>query len=163
MVLNNLFYIWAVLNCGAGLWEIYAFQNRYSLRLENRTLWEKISAGQIDIWNFWIEGWSEYCKVDSRYIPTSETSANYVWFFELVNAFLAPLFLIALIMKNYVILKLILGISVINCLGYFATLLIESIHCSLQSRYARGWMYPIYYLISGVWLIVPWMLYIQLQ
>lgn len=167
MALHILFYIWAIINFGAGLWEIYAFQNRYSLHLEKRTLWEKISAGQIDIRNFWIEGWSEYCKVDSRYIPTPQTSANYVWFFELLNAFLAPLFIIALLTKNYVILKLILAISIFNCLGYFATLLMESIHCSrhLQNaaQYAQWWMFPIYYLISGIWLIVPWILYIQLQ
>ena len=70
MILTNLFYIWAIVNILAGIWEVYAFANRHLLRLEHKTVWEKIADGngEITLANFWIEGWSEYCKVDSRYI-----------------------------------------------------------------------------------------------
>jgi hypothetical protein len=60
--------IWTIINFCIGIWEIYIFINRKSLKLESKTLWEKIDNDQITFTNFWIEGWSEYCKVDSRYI-----------------------------------------------------------------------------------------------
>jgi hypothetical protein len=166
MIPTHAMWLWAILNLGAGIWEIYAFQNRNKLKLETITLWEKISKCQINIRNFWIEGWSEYCKVDSRYIYK-----QYVWGFELLNAVLAIMFIIALTCKSYITLKLVLGISIINCLIYFITLFwevyfsssIENIIKENMKKYAKKWMFPIYYLISGIWLIVPWWLYIHLQ
>ena len=73
MIQNNLFYfwIWAVVNILAGLWEIYAYSNRSQLSLTKTTLWQNIADGKVNIANFWIHGWSEYCKVDSRYIIKS--------------------------------------------------------------------------------------------
>lgn len=152
--------IWGIVNLGAAVWEIYAYSNRNQLKIEKTSLWEKISRSQININNFWIEGWSEYCKVDSRYIYH-----QYVWFFELLNAFLAFVFIYALITNNYLLIKAILGISVINCIGYFVTLFLETITCRniANLKYTKWWMFPVYYLISGIWLIIPWMLYIQLQ
>ena len=169
MIPTHAFWLWAIINLFAGIWEIYAFQNRNKLKLETLTLWDKIADGRINVRNFWMEGWSEYCKVDSRYIYK-----QYVWFFELLNAFLAVIFIIALLKKSYITLKIILGISVINCLLYFITLFWETFF-SLDARnngniikenmkkYAKQWMFPVYYLISGIWLIVPWWLYIHLQ
>lgn len=163
-------YIWAIVNIGAGLWEIYAFRNRHLLKLESITLWEKLmNTKSINIYNFWIEGWSEYCKVDNRYL---RKPVSYVWFFELLNAGMAFVFLWALIAKQYYIVKLILGIGIINCLAYFATLIWEVImQCHLENNLenrsekyskliiekekAKWWMFPIYYLISGIWLIMP--------
>ena len=158
MISLTNFWIWAILNICAGKWEIYAFHNRDKLTLETATLWDKLDKGQINISNFWMEGWSEYCKVDARYIYK-----QYVWFFELLNAFLAVVFIFALLNKSYIMLKLILGISIINCLLYFITLFWE-VFFSLDARniirenmkkYAKQWMFPFYYLISGIWLIVP--------
>mgnify|MGYP003351785351 CR=1 FL=1 len=71
------FYIWAILNLLVGIWEIYAFQNRDKLILDDTSFWNTSGFR----YNFWIDGWSEYCKVDSRYIYR-----QYVWFFELLNA-----------------------------------------------------------------------------
>jgi len=166
MIPTHAMWLWAILNLGAGIWEIYAFQNRHKLKLETITLWEKISKGQINIRNFWMEGWSEYCKVDSRYI-----FKHYVWIFELLNAVLAIVFILALTCKSYITLKLVLGISIINCLMYFITLFWENSISSgtgniikeNMKKYAKQWMFPIYYLISGIWLIVPWWLYIHLK
>ena len=136
----------------------------------------KIIKSQITLSNFWIEGWSEYCKVDSRY--TREFAAGgYVWYFELLNAFLAVIFIFALAFGYITIIKIILLIGIVNCLGYFATLVLETwlcqaktlflakgsgcirIPCRLDRRFSRWWQYPAYYLISGIWLLVPWCLY----
>ena len=81
MKLQNSLWLWAVVNMLAGIWEVYAYKNRNQLKLETTTLWEKIARSEINIRNFWMEGWSEYCKVDSRYIIK-----QYVWGFELLNA-----------------------------------------------------------------------------
>ena len=189
------FCIWAIINLAAGIWEVYAYLNRARLKLEFETVWEKMSKKQITLSNFWLEGWSEYCKVDSRY--TREfSSGGYVWYFELLNAFLAVLFIFALAFGFINIIKIILLIGIINCLGYFATLALEMwgcqaktlflaqgsgcecipcrqaktlflaqgsgcirIPCRLDNRFSRWWQYPIYYLISGIWLLVPWCLY----
>jgi hypothetical protein len=170
--INSQLWIWAIANLFAGIWEIYAYSKRSQLTLEKRTLWDKIHSGQINIRNFWIEGWSEYCKVDSRYIIKP-----YVWKFELLNALLAVLFLFALGCKSYTSLKIILFISIINCLLYFITLFWEVYFCSDARKnsitknnsvkeniknYSKWWMLPTYYLISGIWLIVPLCLYMNI-
>ena len=146
------------INLGAGIWEVYAYLNRVRLKLESETVWEKMAKGDITLSNFWIEGWSEYCKVDSRY--TCEFYAGgYVWYFELLNAFLAVLFIFSLAFGYTDIIKMILIIGIINCLGYFATLALEIYICRIDNRFSRAWQYPTYYNISGVWLLVPWCLY----
>lgn len=162
---NSQLWIWVVVNLLAGIWEIYAYSKRSQLTLEKRTIWDKIHSGKINIRNFWMEGWSEYCKVDSRYIIKP-----YVWGFELFNACLAVLFLFSLGCKSYNTLKIILFISIINCLLYFITLFWEVYYFSdvrtgiMENikKYSKLWMLPIYYLISGIWLIVPLWLYMKL-
>jgi len=151
-------YIWAFCNILAGIWEIYAFINRDKLKIEKMTLWEKMAIpGKITLSNFWIEGWSEYCKVDSRYIYR-----QYVWFFELLNALIAPLFLIALLLNDIPVILFLLLVSIINCIFYFITLFIDSILCENITKYAKMWMFIIYYMISGIWLIIPSFLYLSL-
>ena len=151
-----LFYIWGIINLLTGFWEIYAFSNRHKLQLETTTIWEKISSGKINIYNFWLEGFSEYSKVDSRYIIKP-----YVWLFELINAFLSIVFMIFLMCKNYKLVKLILIISIINCIFYFLTLCIEiyvvkdKIIINNIKQYSQLWMLPIYYLISSIWIFIP--------
>lgn len=152
------FLTWAVVNLAAGIWEVYAYLNRSQLKLERETVWEKMAKGEITISNFWIEGWSEYCKVDSRYTRVF-SQGGYVWYFELLNAFLAVLFIFSLALEYINVIGIILAISIINCLGYFASLAIEAIQCHLDSRFSRRWQYPTYYLISGIWLLVPYCLW----
>jgi len=166
-------WLWAIVNLLAGIWEIYAFSKRSQLSLKKQTLWDKFDSNQITIQNFWIEGWSEYCKVDSRYIIKP-----YVWGFELLNAFIAILFIIALECKSYTTLKIILLISIANCLLYFITLFWEVYYLqdarknSITKKnivrenitnYSRWWMLPTYYLISAIWIIVPMWLYLSMQ
>ena len=156
--LHPAFTAWAIINLTVGIWEVYAYLNRARLKLESTTVWEKMAKGAITLSNFWIEGWSEYCKVDSRY--TREFCAGgYVWYFELLNAFLAVVFIFGLAFGCTNIIKIILLIGIINCLGYFATLALETYVCRLDNRFSRAWQYPAYYLISGIWLLVPWCLY----
>jgi hypothetical protein len=144
------FLAWGVINLFIGLWEVYAFNNREQLILEKRTIWEKIGKGEINIYNFWIEGWSEYCKVDSRYIYKP-----YVWVFELLNAIIAFLFLLGLILETPQVIRFLLILSIYNCMLYFISLLLENLYCQNNNKFARNWQFPIYYLISGIWIIVP--------
>jgi len=152
------FITWAIVNLGAGIWEVYAYLNRSQLKLQKETVWEKMLKGQINLENFWIEGWSEYCKVDSRYI-NDFFNGGYVWYFELLNAFLAVIFIFALALGYSGLIKKILFIGIVNCLGYFGSLVLETIACRLDGRFSQIWQYPTYYLISGIWLIVPYCLY----
>lgn len=152
------FITWAIVNLGAGIWEVYAYLNRSKLKLENETIWEKMGKGQINLKNFWMEGWSEYCKVDSRYMQEF-SKGGYVWLFELLNAFLAVVFIFSLVLGYSHVIKFILIIGIINCMAYFASLALEIWSCKLDTRFSRSWQYPVYYLISGIWLLVPYCLY----
>ena len=152
------FIFWAIINLAAGIWEVYAYLNRFTLTLARDTVWDKMARGQINLVNFWLEGWSEYCKVDSRYIQEF-SKGGYVWCFELLNAFLAVVFIFALALECHQIITMILLVGIINCLGYFATLAVETVYCRLDHRFSSGWQYIAYYLISGIWLLVPLCLY----
>ena len=158
-----IFWIWGIINLLTGIWELYAYNNRKKLKLETITIWEKINLGQINIYNFWLEGFSEYSKVDSRYIIK-----HYVWLFEIINAFISILFILFLISKNYELIKIILIISIINCLLYFLTLFLEIYEIKDKNiinnikKYSKHWMLPIYYLISSIWLFVPISLLIKI-
>lgn len=151
------FLIWAIVNLGAGIWEVYTYLNRNQLKFEYTTLWEKMAKGYITLSNFWIEGWSEYCKVDSRYL-CDFFQGGYVWWFELLNAVLAVVFIFALAFECIDIIRIILLIGIVNCVGYFASLAMETWMCRLDNRVSRWWQYPTYYSISGIWLLVPWCL-----
>jgi hypothetical protein len=151
-----IFWIWGIINLLTVIWEIYIYNNRHLLQLEKISIWDKIDKGKVNIRNFWVEGFSEYSKVDSRYIIK-----HYVWFFELINAFLSILFIILLSSHHYKLLNLILLLIIINCVLYFLTLFIEiyiikdvNIINNIKT-YAKPWMLTIYYLISSIWIFVP--------
>jgi len=171
-MIDNLFYFWSIFNLLVGIWEVYAFINRKQLVLSKDSIWKKISNGTTTIHTFWIDAWSEYCKVDSRYIKTY-SKYQYVWFFEILNFVLAILFILSILYlsskKKTSFLKTILIISIINCFCYYLTLVIEiynnnnnNIILENIKTYATTWMIPVYYLICSIWLIVPTILYIKL-
>lgn len=160
------FWTWGIINLLAGIWEIYAFTERKNLILEKKTLWSKMLDGTTNVKAFWLDAWSEYTKVDSRYIK-EYSPTQYVWTFELLNAILSILFIFSLFMKNLKFVKIILGLELINCIIYFTSLGIEAgtnkiISMNMQV-YASKWMFVIYYLICAIWLIVPFALFVMLK
>jgi len=161
-------YSWAIFNLFIGIWEIYIFIERNNLVLEKQSFWDKIRNGTIYINTLFIDAWSEYTKVDSRYIKQYSPS-QYVWIFELLNAFLAIVFIFVLIMKNIKWIIFILLLQLINCILYFLTLGIEIINSDNNiilnniNIYSSLWMIPVYYLISSIWIIVPMILIIVIN
>jgi hypothetical protein len=157
------FWTWAIINLLVGVWEVYTFKERSNLVLENQTIWSKMIKGEVTIKSFWLDAWSEYTKVDSRYIKEYSPS-EYVWAFELLNATLAVLFIVSLIMKKLKWIKWILGLQILNCFLYFLSLGIEagtnSTILNNMKTFASVWMFPVYYLICAIWLIVPIILYL---
>ena len=155
-----LFWLWAIFNLLIGIYEFYSYKNRDKIKLDNSSIWDrKIDRISINSnTNIFIESWNEYCKVDSRYIINP-----YVWTFELLNTVLATLFIIYLITKQIMFVKLILILQIINCSLYFFTLLLEYIYNDIFVKniktFAKTWMFPVYYGISSIWIILPLYLY----
>jgi hypothetical protein len=160
-----LFWFWAIFNLLIGIYEFYSYKNRNKLKLDNSSIWNrKIKSNNNNYSNninIFIESWNEYCKVDSRYIIKP-----YVWMFELLNMILATLFIITLIMNNLLFMKCILILQIISCSLYFFTLLLEFMYNDVFvnniKTYAKNWMFPIYYGISSIWIVLPLYLYSNL-
>jgi hypothetical protein len=165
MVSICLVWFWAIFNILIGIYEFYSYKNRDKIKLDNSSIWDrKIKNNDDDDdnkCNIFIESWNEYCKVDSRYIIKP-----YVWIFELLNLGLAALFIIFLITNQIVFVKLILILQIINCSIYFITLLLEFMYNNLFVKniktYAKAWMFPVYYGISSIWIVLPLYLYVKI-
>ena len=69
-------------------------------------------------------------------------------------------------MNNLLFIKGILILQIISCSLYFITLLLEYIYNDLFVKniktYAKNWMFPVYYGISSIWIILPLYLYSNL-
>ena len=160
-----LVWFWAIFNLLIGFYEFYSYKNRDKLKLDNSSIWNRnvkynnSNNSNDSNTNIFIESWNEYCKVDSRYIIKP-----YVWIFELLNLGLATLFIITLIMNNLLFIKGILILQIINCSLYFITLLLEFMYNDVFVKniktYAQNWMFPLYYGISSIWIILPLYIYI---
>ena len=163
MLFICLVWFWAIFNILIGIYEFYSYRNRDKLKLDNSSIWDKNvkDLNGADNNDIFIESWNEYCKVDSRYIIKP-----YVWFFELLNLGLATLFIIFLITNQIMFVKLILILQIISCSLYFITLIFEFIYNDVFIKniktYAKNWMFPVYYGISSIWIILPLYLYIKL-
>jgi hypothetical protein len=167
----NIVWVWAIFNLCIGMYEIYVYKNKHKLRLNqesiwnkciwNKCIWNKCIWNKKSIHNIFIEAWNDYCKVDSRYIYK-----HYVWIFELLNAGLSVLFIIALFMNKKICIKNILFLQIINCSLYFLTLVLEMLYnksfVETIKTYAKTWMIPVYYGISLVWIFIPYYLYSRL-
>ena len=155
-----IIWFWAIFNLLIGIYEFYSYKNRDKIKLDNSSIWDrKIDRISINSnTNIFIESWNEYCKVDSRYIINP-----YVWTFELLNTVLATLIIITLIINNLFCIKSILILQIINCSLYFFTLLLEYIYNDIFVKniktFAKTWMFPVYYGISSIWIILPLYLY----
>ena len=160
-----ILWLWAIFNLLIGIYEFYSYKNRNKFKLDNSSIWDRnvknnnSNDSNDSNTNIFIESWNEYCKVDSRYIIKP-----YVWTFELLNLGLATLFIITLIANKNLNIKLILILKIINCSLYFFTLLLEFMYNDLFVKniktYAKTWMFPVYYGISSIWIIVPLYLYL---
>lgn len=157
--LLQLLWTYAIFNLLTGIYEIYCFLHRDKFIIEKQTFWSKLYNNKLSRPS--IDLWSEYLKVDPRYITN-----QYVWIFELLNAFLALLFLFALIFKNFIIVKYLCLMLVTNTILYFLTLIFEiktdkNIK-NMIDTYSQSWMW-VYYLISSIYLIVPLYLFSNIQ
>ena len=143
----KLVWIWVIFNIFIGIYEIYCYKNRNLLSLERIPKWNSSI----------IASWNEYCRVDPRYILK-----EYVWTFELLNAFYAFL-LIYILLYNQELVKYILLLEIISCVLYFLTLIYEVLSdkkirynilkkSTITNRF-------LYYGISSIWIIVPVYLY----
>jgi hypothetical protein len=147
---------WCIFNIFIGIWEVYVFYNRDKLVLEKESFWTKLADGKITFSNFWLESWNEYCKADSRYI-----FKQYVWVFELLNAVFAVLLAIVIVMygSNKKLVKLLIGLTLINCIVYFASLAFEFFQNNIIKhniiQYTTLKLRIAYYLISSMWIIMP--------
>ena len=158
-------WFWAIFNLLIGIYELYSYKNRDKLKLDNSSIWNRKTKNDDNDDNnngdIFLESWNEYCKVDSRYIIKP-----YVWTFELLNLGLATLFIITLIMNNFLFMKGILILQIISCSLYFITLVFEYMYNDLFVKniktYAKKWMFPLYYSISSIWVILPLYLYANL-
>jgi hypothetical protein len=158
------FYIlcaWAIFNLLIGIYEFYSYKNRDKIKLDNSSIWNRKIKNNNDDSDIFIKSWNEYCKVDSRYIINP-----YVWIFELLNTVLATLFIITLIMNNLLFMKCILILQIISCSLYFFTLLLEFMYNDVFVKnikiYAKAWMFPVYYGISSIWIVLPLYLYVKI-
>jgi hypothetical protein len=145
-----LIWIWFIFNIFIGLYEIYCYKNRDKLNLNNIPKWNSSI----------IASWNEYCRVDPRYVYK-----EYVWYFELLNAFYAFILIFILIFyKKLKLVKYILLLEIISCSLYFITLFFEFLfdknirnnileNSTIQNRI-------LYYGISSIWIIVPVYLYL---
>jgi len=145
-----LIWIWVIFNIFIGLYEIYCYKNRDKLNLNNIPKWNSSI----------IASWNEYCRVDPRYVYK-----EYVWYFELLNAFYAFILIFILIFyKKLKLVKYILLLEIISCSLYFITLFFEFLfdknirnnileNSTIQNRI-------LYYGISSIWIIVPVYLYL---
>ena len=158
---TKLLLFWILFNFVIGLYELYIYKNKSELKIKSNTWWLEPSS------NYLIDSWSEYCKVDTRYIYKL-----YVWFFELFNAITAIILLFMIVFVNLLniftnskivdfaiikfIILIIIFLQLVNCCGYFISLTYEWIKNKHEiTRYAKWWMYPIYYGISSIWIIIP--------
>jgi hypothetical protein len=143
----KLVWIWVIFNIFIGIYEIYCYKNRNLLSLERIPKWNSSV----------IASWNEYCRVDPRYILK-----EYVWTFELLNAFYAFL-LIYILLYNQELIKYILLLEIISCVLYFLTLIYEVLSDKIirynilkKSTITNRFLY---YGISSIWIIVPVYLY----
>lgn len=144
-----LLWIWVIFNAGIGIYEIYCYQNRHLLNLDKIPKWNSSI----------IASWNEYCRVDARYI-----SKPYVWYFELLNAFYAFLFVFLLLFyKTREAILFLLLLEGISCSLYFLSLFYEwTIDENLyRQMLAKSTVTNriVYYGISSIWIVVPFYLY----
>jgi hypothetical protein len=146
-----LIYIWAIFNIFISIYEIYVFKNNEKLELSTYKYKNDIL----------INGWSEYSRVDPRYIIS-----KYVWNFELLNVLLTVLLLVFLIFftgsNKMTLINSVLLLQIYSTSLYFITLINDYKNdVNVRNNIIKNSSIEkriIYYLISLIWIIVPFIL-----
>lgn len=162
IIVGKLLVIWIFFNFIIGIYEIAGWYYNNHLYLEDTIWWNNLVECKSS--NYLIDSWSEYSKVDTRYV-----NKKYVWIFEIIN-FITALYLVIILLNyafntnttnrydniNIITIKWIILIQLLNCVGYFASLFYEFLVDRVNiTRYAKWWMYLLYYGISSIWIIIP--------
>jgi hypothetical protein len=143
----RLIWIWIIFNIFIGGYEIYCYINRDKLNIIKYPKWNSSI----------IATWNEYCRVDPRY-----AIKNYVWTFEILNAYYALISLILIFIDKRLI-QYVLLMEIITCSIYFISLIYEynnDINIKKDILKSSTLMKRIlYYGISSIWIILPLYLY----
>jgi hypothetical protein len=154
------YWTWAIFNAAIGVFELYCFHRRNMGALTPLPL-SNVSATPFAVghWDLFGKLWNEYALADPRYVlPDSQ----YVWLFELLNVFLAAVFLVAMWVKARIgVLKLILVVQIYSCLFYFMTFLDDDLAQRASERLLEPKWRDLYFAISSLWIIVPLALVLQ--
>jgi len=144
----TLLWIWIIFNIFIGLYEIYCYNNKLQLNLNKFPKWNSSI----------IATWNEYCRVDPRYVLK-----DYVWTFEILNAYYAVISLIIIFLDKRLI-KFVLLLEILTCSLYFLSLIYEyKTDINIRNNIIQNSTLLnriLYYAISFIWIIVPYYLYI---
>ena len=136
-------WIWVIFNVFIGAYEIYCYNNKIHLKLNNFPKWNSSI----------IASWNEYCRVDPRCVLK-----KYVWIFELLNVFYVIISIFILLFDEKII-RIVLLYEILTCSLYFLTLIYEyNTDKTIRTNILQNSTLDnriIYYGISSIWIIVP--------
>lgn len=140
---------WILFNLVISLYELYCYNNYHKLGINNKN-------------NIILDSWSEYSRVDPRYIINSQIKGNdytYVWNFELFNVFNTILLTIFYLTNKQYNINIILISQLLATSLYFSTLLITvKSNKEIKEIIVNNSTYTkrmLYYFISSIWILVP--------
>ncbi len=133
---------WILFNLIISLYELYCYNNNEKLGFDKK-------SGS----NIILDSWSEYSRVDPRYVINKY---KYVWNFELFNVVNTILLTLFYLNNKNLYINIILFSQLLATSLYFSTLItsnkeIKDIIIKKSTKPKR----IIYYFISSLWILVP--------
>ncbi len=133
---------WILFNLIISLYELYCYNNNEKLGFDKK-------SGS----NIILDSWSEYSRVDPRYVINKY---KYVWNFELINVVNTILLTLFYLNNKNLYINIILFSQLLATSLYFSTLItsnkeIKDIIIKKSTKPKR----IIYYFISSLWILVP--------
>ncbi len=133
---------WILFNLIISLYELYCYNNN-----------EKLGYDKKSGSNIILDSWSEYSRVDPRYVINKY---KYVWNFELINVVNTILLTLFYLNNKNLYINIILFSQLLATSLYFSTLItsnkeIKDIIIKKSTKPKR----IIYYFISSLWILVP--------
>ncbi len=137
---------WILFNLVISLYELYCYNNYEKLGIDKKN-------------NIILDSWSEYSRVDPRYVLNKNNDYKYVWNFELfnvVNTILLTLFYLNNKPNMNININIILISQLLATSLYFSTLItsdkeIKETIIKNSTKTKR----ILYYFISSIWILVP--------